>query len=290
MIKNGSEKKPRTRKKSDNPLSASSKTNSNHDTKTEIAQIIHFGEPFKCKSKTQKLLLNAIYEKEMAFGIGPAGVGKSYVAVAAALELVKSNTTPYKRIVVCKPVVDVDEELGFTPGTVREKMEPYVSSITDIFDKIIGKAARLILEASEILVVAPLAFMRGGTMDNTIFIMDEAQNMTRMQMKTLLSRIGQNSKFVILGDLDQSDRFRDSKKSGLYQAVKLFSKLPEFGYVQFTDSEEDIVRNKIISKILKIYKQAELEEELAPKPTKPVYEIKKQSFLKRFLRYFNLIK
>jgi phosphate starvation-inducible protein PhoH and related proteins len=288
MVKNGSEKKPRTRKKSDT-LSASSRTNSNHDIKTEISQLIHFGEPFKCKSKTQKLLLNAIHEKEMVFGIGPAGVGKSYVAVATALDLIKSNTTPYKQIMVCKPVVDVDEELGFTPGTVREKMEPYVSSITDIFDKLIGKQTRLMLEASEILTVAPLAFMRGGTFDNTIFIMDEAQNMTQIQMKTLLTRIGQNSKFIILGDLDQSDRFKDSKKSGLYQAVKLFGKVEEFGYVQFTDSE-DVVRNKIISKILKIYKEAELEQEFTPKPIKMAREIKKVSILTKILRYFNLKK
>lgn len=286
MIKNGSEKKTRTRKKSDT-LSASSKTNSNHDIKTEISQIIHFGEPFKCKTKTQKDFLNLIYDKEIIFASGPAGVGKTYISAAVALDLIKSTSTPYKQIIISKPLVEVDEELGFIPGTVREKMDPFVGSVFRTVDKLIGKPNRIILENAEIMAVLALAHMRGETIDNTIFIMDEAQNMTPKQMKTFLTRIGQNSKFIILGDLDQSDRFKNPKHSGFYQAIQIHKNIPEIGFVEFGSEEEDTVRNKIISKILKNYKA---DEEVVVEKPKVVLIKKKESIFTKILRYFSLKK
>jgi phosphate starvation-inducible PhoH-like protein len=290
MIKKGTEKKPRTKKKSENTLSASSETNSEVDIKTLLAQIIHFGTPFKCRTKTQKTFLNLIYEKATVFATGPGGVGKTYVAVAAALDLLKTKETPYSKIIISKPIVEVDEEMGFQPGNVREKMDPYIYPIIEKFDKIIGERNRIELEALGILQIMPLAFTRGRSIDNAIVIMDEAQNMSPHQMKTLLTRI-ENSKFLILGDLDQSDRYEDAKQSGLYNALQLHKNISEYGFVEFSDDE--VVRNPLIIKLLQNYK-AEADQKalkiaaLRYKAVAAALPKKKESRFTKFLRFIGI--
>ena len=256
--------------------SATSKIKKNEDIVLETPKvkgnidlnlILHTREDLKCKNKTQKDLITLINEKEIVIAAGPAGVGKSYVAIARALELLRNNKNPYSKIIISTPAVEAEEKHGFLPGDVREKMDPYVASSLDIVDKLIGKNNRNKLEELGLLEIQALAYIRGKSIDNTILIMEEAQNMSPSQMKTLLTRIGSNSKFIISGDLDQSDRYRNFTQSGLYDALKKHRNVPEIGFIEF--GNEDIVRNPVISKILDNYKR----EEFTKKPTPPVTKI-----------------
>jgi|TARA_R110000823_G_C15950934_1_gene501716 phosphate starvation-inducible PhoH-like protein len=205
----------------------------------------------KCKNVKQKDYYNLIRNNEIVVCAGPAGVGKSYVAIAAAIELLQLKTTPYDKIVLINPAVEAEEKLGFMPGDMREKLGPYVDSSLDIIDKIIGKPIRLQLEEDGTIGVGGLGFIRGKSIDNTVLVMEEAQNMSPNQMKTLLTRIGENTKFIISGDLDQSDKYNDVKSSGLYDAMDRLRGVSEIGFFKFELS--DIVRNPIISKILECY-------------------------------------
>lgn len=226
--------------------------------------LINLKTNLKCKSVTQKELANLINEKEIIIAVGPAGTGKSYVSVAKALELLKSSETSFNRIIISKPAVEAEEEHGFLPGDIREKMDPFIASTIDIFDKIIGKPNRVKMEELGYLEIKPLAYLRGVTIDNAVLIMEEAQNMSPNQMKTLLTRIGENSKYIISGDLDQSDRYKNFKQSGLYDAVRRHKNIEEIGFVEFKN-KEDIVRNKLISKILANYPQEEERPEEKPR-------------------------
>ncbi len=276
MNKKTTEKKPRTKRP--NPLSASSETTADPNNRIRLIDQIHFYEQFKCKNKTQKDLLNLINQLPIIFASGPAGVGKSYVVIARALELLKANNTSYTKIIISKPAIESEEKHGFIPGDVREKMEPYISSSLDIFDKLIGKTNRLKLEENGYLEVQPLAYIRGKSIDNTILVMEEAQNMSPMQMKTLLTRIGENSKFIISGDLDQSDRYKFINQSGLYDAIQKHQNTEGIGFVEF--NEDEIVRNPIISRILKNYKKAE------PIVKKVVPKKKSKNILARIINFF----
>ena len=184
MNRKSSEKKPRGKKR-ENPLSASSETTPQINYGIDISSLIHFYQPFKCRNKVQKDLLTLINKKEIVIASGPAGVGKSYVTIARALELLKDKASLHKKIIISKPAVEADEHHGFIPGNLREKMEPYVASTLDIIDELIGKQNRLALEEQGVLLVQPLAFIRGKSINNTILVMEEAQNMTPKQMKTL---------------------------------------------------------------------------------------------------------
>lgn len=253
-------------------------------TSFDLSVILHMREELKCKNKTQKDLINLINEKEIVIAAGPAGVGKSYVTIARALELLKSNKNPYVKIIISKPAVEAEEKHGFLPGDMREKMDPFIASSIDIFDKLIGKTNRIKLEELGYLEVQPLAYIRGKSIDNTILIMEEAQNMSPGQMKTLLTRIGDNSKFIISGDLDQSDKYRNVTQSGLYDALKRHRNVTDIGFIEFGD--EDIVRNKVISKILANYKRDEVVKE---RPAYKHFEIatpEKKTIFQKFLSLF----
>ncbi len=279
MNKKPTEKKPRTKRRDSNSLSASSETTAEPNNRISPIDQIHFHEQFKCKNKTQKDLITLINALPIIIASGPSGVGKSYVTIARALELLKSNNSSYAKIIISKPAVEAEEEHGFLPGDMREKMEPFIASSLDIFDKLIGKANRLKLEESGYLEVQPLAYIRGKSIDNTLLIMEEAQNMSPRQMKTLLTRIGENSKFIISGDLDQSDRYKYINQSGLYDAIKTHQNTEGIGFIEF--NEDEIVRNPIISRILKNYKKAEEKAKVVtPKP------MVKKSLFKRFLNLF----
>lgn len=220
---------------------------------------------FKAKNVAQKDFSRLITDKEITIAAGPSGTGKSYTSIARALELLQNKTNKFDKILIYKPAIEVEEKHGYLPGSIDEKIGPYVESSLAIIDKIIGKNARQRLMAEEIIEVKALAYIRGANIDNSILIMEEAQNMSPNQMKTLLSRIGENSKFIISGDMDQSDRYNDTKKSGLYDAINRLKKIEEIGFFEF--KTEDIVRNPIISKILNLYK-APKEEDNSPKEEK----------------------
>lgn len=206
---------------------------------------------FKAKNKKQKDFFNLILDKEITICSGPAGTGKSYISIYHALKLLQEKNNPYDKILIYKPAIEVEEKYGFLPGSLEEKIMPYVESSIGIIDKIIGQTARQRLMTEEIIEIKALAYIRGANIDNSILIMEEAQNMSPNQMKTLLTRIGENSKFIISGDIDQSDRYYDISKSGLYDVINRLKDLKEIGMFEF--GIEDIVRNPIISKILSYY-------------------------------------
>ncbi len=254
-----------------------------------IEKILPVKYRLKCKNHNQKDFANLISQKEIVIASGPAGVGKSYVAVAAAIELLQDTSLPYNKIVISTPAEEAGENLGYLPGNLREKMEPYLASTISIFDKIIGKSKRVQLEEAEIIQIQPLGFIRGASIDNTVFLMEEAQNMSPEQMKTLLTRIGENSKFIISGDLDQSDRYRRIEQTGLYDAIKKHKNIPAIGFIEF--STKDIVRNPLITKILDNYKISntigEVDATITPIIVKPNmvkenFGLPKFAFIKNF--------
>lgn len=204
------------------------------------------------KNDSQRDFLKIIDEKEIIICSGPAGVGKSMISILKALELLKDPKSEFYQIILCTPAVEADEKLGFLKGTLEEKMEPYIYSSIYLFEKAIGKSRVESLLEREYIKIIPLAFMRGINIDNAIVIAEEFQNATPRQVKTLLTRIGYNSKFIISGDLEQSDRYKDIKETGLYDALNRLVGIDEIGVYKF--SESDIVRNKVISKILDKYK------------------------------------
>jgi len=191
----------------------------------------------------------------------------SFVAIGRAIELLQNVSNPYNNIVISKPSVEAEEKVGFVPGSIREKMEPSIASALDIIDKIIGKANRIKLEEQELIIIQPLGFIRGKTFDNSMIIIEEAQNLSPSQCKTLLSRIGSASKMIISGDLDQSDRYKDVRQSGLFELMTIHRNIPEIGFYEF--GLGDIVRNPLITKILKNYPQTAMPQLKKKEPTKP---------------------
>lgn len=229
----------------------------------------------KCKNEAQKEYARIITDHEITVAYGPAGTGKSFIAIARAIELLQNVSNNYSRIIVSKPAVEADEKLGFMPGTEREKLEPHISSALDIFDKIVGKYNRMKLEEKECLIIQPLGFIRGKSIDNAIIIIEEAQNLSPSQCKAILTRIGTNSKLILSGDLDQSDRYKNVRDSGLFDVVTRHQNVPEIGFFEFKNG--DVVRNPLISKILKNYPTEDIEKlskEL--RGEKPKAEPKKQ--------------
>lgn len=219
--------------------------------KEEIAQIIKKKSRQKFLSENQKKYYDILINSQITICSGPAGVGKSYIAMKAAVDLLADPKSPYEKIIIVRPAVEAEEKLGSLPGGLEEKLDPYIFPSYYLLNKIIGKEAREKLKSIEVVEVFALAYMRGMNIDNSILIFEEAQNSSPNQMKLLLTRIGFNSKFLISGDLEQTDRYRDKKLSGLYDAVNKFKDVDDVGVFEFEN--DDIVRNPLISKILKKY-------------------------------------
>ena len=175
----------------------------------------------------------------------------------AAVDLLMDPNNHYEKLVIVRPAVEAEEKLGSLPGNLEEKLDPYIFPSYYLLNKIIGKESREKLKDAEIIEVFALAYMRGMNIDNTILIFEEAQNSSPNQMKLLLTRIGFNSKFFISGDIEQTDRYKDKKQSGLYDAIHKFKGVPDVGVFEFGD--EDVVRNPLITKILKKYDENRIE-------------------------------
>lgn len=205
----------------------------------------------KFLSENQKEYYRLLTSNQITICSGPAGVGKSYIAMKAAVDLLMESDNSYEKIIIVRPAVEAEEKLGSLPGNLEEKLDPYIFPSYYLLNKIIGKDAREKLKEVEVIEVFALAYMRGMNIDNSILIFEEAQNSSPNQMKLLLTRIGSNSKFFISGDLEQTDRYKDKKQSGLYDAITRFNFINDIATFEF--NEKDIVRNPIISKILQKY-------------------------------------
>jgi phosphate starvation-inducible PhoH-like protein len=218
-----------------------------------ICQIIKKKTKEKFLSENQRVYYKTLVENQITICSGPAGVGKSYIAMKAAIDLLSDPTTPYEKIIIVRPAVEAEEKLGSLPGGVEEKLDPYIFPSYYLMNKIIGKEAREKLKEIDVIEVFALAFMRGMNIDNSILVFEESQNSTPSQMKLLLTRIGFNSKFFISGDLEQFDRHKDKTHTGLWDALKRFQNLNDVGTFEF--KPEDVVRNPLIGKILKRYEE-----------------------------------
>ena len=237
-----------TRKKSSTPQEEVKKSVNRKD---QITEIIKKKSKEKFLSENQKKYYDLLVNNQITICSGPAGVGKSYIAMKAALDLLSEPTTPYEKIIIVRPAVEAEEKLGSLPGNVEEKLDPYIFPSYYLMNKIIGKEAREKLKQIDVIEVFALAYMRGMNIDNSILIFEEAQNSTPNQMKLLLTRIGFNSKFFISGDLEQTDRYKDKRHSGLWDAIEKFKEIDDVGVFEFDN--KDVVRNPLISKILKKY-------------------------------------
>jgi phosphate starvation-inducible PhoH-like protein len=212
-----------------------------------IAEIIKKKSKEKFLSDNQKLYYDLLKKNQITLCSGPAGVGKSYIAMKAAIDMLADPQSPYEKIIIVRPAVEAEEKLGALPGNVEEKLDPYIFPSYYLMNKIIGKEAREKLKENDIIEVFALAYMRGMNIDNSILIFEEAQNSTPNQMKLLLTRIGFNSKFFISGDLEQTDRYKDKTHTGLYDALKKFKDLDDVGIFEF--EMKDVVRNPLIGKL-----------------------------------------
>ena len=216
-----------------------------------INSVIKKKQRNKFLSEHQEEYYNILKNNQITVASGPAGVGKSYIAMKAAVDLLIDPNNSYEKIIIVRPAVEAEEKLGSLPGNLEEKLDPYIFPSYYLLNKIIGKDAREKLKESEVIEVFALAFMRGMNIDNSILVFEEAQNSTPNQMKLLLTRIGYNSKFFISGDPEQTDRYKDKKQSGLYDAIQRFKDVRDIGVYDFRDAKN--VRNPLISKILSKY-------------------------------------
>jgi phosphate starvation-inducible PhoH-like protein len=224
------------------------------NTKRDILnQVIKKRPKGKFLTENQKIYYDTLLNNQITICSGPAGVGKSYIAMKTAVDLLLDEGNGYDKIIIVRPAVEAEEKLGALPGNVEEKLDPYIFPSYYLLNKIIGKEAREKLKDAEVVEVFALAYMRGMTIDNSILIFEEAQNATPKQMKLLLTRIGSNTKFFISGDIEQTDRYKDKKQSGLYDALTRFNGIPGVGIFEFGD--KDGVRNPIITKILQRYEE-----------------------------------
>lgn len=216
----------------------------------DVICFTHKGKPLKPKTLGQKNYVNSIKNKDIVFGVGPAGTGKTYIAVAMAINAYKNKEV--QKIILARPAVEAGERLGFLPGDLQDKVDPYLRPLYDALYDVLGRDAALRLKEKEVIEVVPLAYMRGRTLDNSFIILDEAQNTTREQMKMFLTRMGFGSKVVVTGDVTQIDLPR-GKKSGLVEALRVLKNIRDIDICYLKDT--DVVRHELVKKIINAYDQ-----------------------------------
>jgi phosphate starvation-inducible PhoH-like protein len=215
------------------------------------------GKSVRARTANQKKLVTQVEKNDIVFAIGPAGTGKTYTAVALAVRALKNKLV--KKIILTRPAVEAGESLGFLPGDLKEKVDPYLRPLYDALDDMIPADKLGHYMSTRIIEIAPLAYMRGRTLDNAFIILDEAQNATDLQLKMFLTRIGANAKAIITGDITQVDLPRH-QKSGLQTAVRILQNISGIGHIEL--DEEDVVRHKLVKAIIKAYnKEHEQNEE-----------------------------
>lgn len=218
------------------------------------------GKPVKPKTLGQKQYIDSIRHRMITFGIGPAGTGKTYLAMAMAISAFKAGEV--ERIILTRPAIEAGEKLGFLPGDLQSKVDPYLRPLYDALYQIMGAESFLANSEKGLIEVAPLAYMRGRTLDNAYIILDEAQNTTPAQMKMFLTRIGFGSKVIVTGDMTQKD-LPVGTVSGLEMASRVLGNIDEIGFMYFTN--EDVVRHPLVQKIVKAYEEYEQKDRRSKK-------------------------
>lgn len=214
------------------------------------------GFSIKPKTANQQKLVESVFNNDLVFAIGPAGTGKTYISVALAVRALKNKLV--KKIIITRPAVEAGENLGFLPGDLKEKIDPYLRPIYDALQDMIPAEKLKFYQENGIIEIAPLAYMRGRTLQNAYILLDEAQNTTPMQLKMFLTRMGPNSKVIITGDISQIDLPR-RQQSGLIEAVDILNNIEGIGFVKLDGS--DVVRHKLVRKIIDAYERAEVLQE-----------------------------
>ena len=217
----------------------------------EVLQVNYKGREIKAKTLGQKIYIDAMKRSDIVFGIGPAGTGKTYLAVVMAVKNLLNNNV--NRIVLTRPAIEAGENLGFLPGDMQEKVDPYLRPLYDSLFDVLGPEKVNSYMEKDIIEVAPLAYMRGRTLDDSFIILDEAQNTTSEQMKMMLTRIGFNSRAVITGDITQVD-LPYSKKSGLGEVEKILAGINGIDFIYL--DETDVVRHNLVRKIISAYEES----------------------------------
>ena len=206
------------------------------------------GSPIKVKTVNQQKLVQAVKDNDLVFALGPAGTGKTYVSVALAVRALKSKQV--KKIIITRPAVEAGENLGFLPGDLKEKIDPYLRPIYDALNDMVPFEKLKFYMEREVIEIAPLAYMRGRTLNNAFILLDEAQNTTPMQMKMFLTRMGPDSKMIVTGDTTQID-LPPHQRSGLKESVRILNGIKGIGFVEL--SERDVVRHKLVRDIIAAY-------------------------------------
>jgi len=221
-------------------------------TDGSVVAVTHRGKPIRCKTLGQRAYVEAVRHHELTLAVGPAGTGKTYLAMALAVVALKNKEV--ERIILTRPAVEAGERLGFLPGDMTQKVDPYLRPLYDALFEIMGGDAYQRLVERGTVEVAPLAFMRGRTLNNAFIILDEAQNTTTEQMKMFLTRLGMGSKCVVTGDISQTDLPRD-KKSGLADAMKVLNGVKGVSLIELT--AQDVVRHELVQRIVRAYEAYE---------------------------------
>ncbi len=241
-------------------LARSGKEDAINELMADVICVNHRGKQIKCKTLGQKRYVHAISSNDIVFGIGPAGTGKTYLAMAMAVTAYKNKQV--SRIILTRPAVEAGEKLGFLPGDMQHKVDPYLRPLYDALYDLMGSETYTRLIERGIIEVAPLAYMRGRTLDDSFIILDEAQNTTSEQMKMFLTRLGIGSRAVITGDITQIDLPR-GKKSGLVEASKVLKGVKGLEFVYLT--QRDVVRHELVMRIIEAYGRYEKKKEAAQK-------------------------
>ncbi|MEE1089062.1 MAG: PhoH family protein [Bacteroidaceae bacterium] len=220
------------------------------------------GKPISARSANQQLLVRSFMENDMTFAVGPAGSGKTYTGIALAVRALKNKEI--RKIILSRPAVEAGEKLGFLPGDMKEKIDPYLQPLYDALEDMIPAQKLREMMEQGIIQIAPLAFMRGRTLNDAVVILDEAQNTTGAQLKMFLTRMGINTKMIITGDVTQID-LPHSTRSGLIEALRILDNVPGIGFVHL--DKKDIVRHKLVTRIVEAYEKKDRQDKQESKRT-----------------------